>query len=83
VGVTLNKRGTGVTFICLAAIMFIFRNAIYYLCGAILSASNGSMHTNQLNEALAMITPPYSNLPAIVCLIIGIGYLLWSEITRE
>ncbi|WP_028562238.1 hypothetical protein [Paenibacillus pinihumi] len=79
----MNKRAAGVVFISLAVILFIFRNSVYYMSGAIIAARNGEVNTGMLASALDLIEQPYSILPEIVCLIVGAGYVIWAEMKKE
>lgn len=76
----MSRRGAGVAFCFIAVILFTTRQSIYYLCAAILAASDGKMGTNILVNALSYISPPFSKTLAVVSLIVGIGYLVVAEV---
>ena len=79
----MNKRAAGIVLIGLSVILFIFRNSVYYISGAIIAARDGAVNTAMLETALDLIDQPYSNFPEILCFILGVGYVVWSEIKKE
>jgi len=78
----MNKRGAGVSFIALSAILFIFRNFSHYLVTAIIAADNGRFTSGTFESAMG-VTKTYSVIPEVIALILGIIYLIWSEIEKE
>lgn len=77
----MSKRGAGVAFCVIAALLFIARSAIYYFAASILS--NRPISAGQLDFGFDVISPPYSHLPWIIALVIGIIYLSWAELSKE
>lgn len=70
----MNKRGVGVSFCGLAAFLY----ASYYLTAAIWGSNMSSWDAETFNHLLSYIGPSLKNY-SMVCLCIGIFYLVWAE----
>lgn len=70
----MNKRAAGIILIALAVVLFIFRKTAYYIGEYMMPVRSGTS---------ALLEPPYSYIPEILCLIAGIGYVIWSEVKNE
>ncbi|MGL5692576.1 MAG: hypothetical protein ACRCXA_00745 [Peptostreptococcaceae bacterium] len=74
----MNRRGTGVMFCLIAAILFSTR----YLSAAIFS-SNVSLWDAQLfSEMLSYVGNTLTTL-SVVSLVVGLTYLVFAEISEE
>lgn len=70
----MNKRGTGVAFIAIAAFLF----SAKYICAAIFGSGVLSWNEELFNAMLTYVGSPL-NVGGIIALIIGIAYLAWGE----
>lgn len=74
----MNKRGTGVAFIAIAALLFISR----YIAAAIFGSGVASWNEDLFAAMLGYVGTPLLIL-SIISLIFGIGYLVWAEISKK
>lgn len=70
----MNKRGTGVMFIAIAAFLF----SAKYLSAAIFGSGVVSWDEELFNAMLSYIGNPLS-ICSILALIIGVTYIAWGE----
>jgi hypothetical protein len=70
----MNKRGTGVMFIAIAAFLF----SVKYLSAAIFGSGVASWDSELFNAMLSSVGTPLS-ICSILALIIGIAYIAWGE----
>ncbi|WP_339213869.1 hypothetical protein [Solibacillus sp. FSL W8-0372] len=70
----MNKRGTGVAFIAIAALLF----SAKYISAAIFGSGVLSWNEELFNAMLTNVGIPL-NVGSIIALIIGIAYLAWGE----
>ena len=70
----MNKRGTGVAFIAIAAFLF----STKYISAAIFGSGVLSWNDELFNAMLAYVGSPL-NIGSIIALIIGIAYIAWGE----
>ncbi|MBD8036679.1 hypothetical protein H9635_07990 [Solibacillus sp. A46] len=70
----MNKRGTGVAFIAIAAFLF----SAKYISAAIFGSGVLSWNEELFNAMLTNVGSPL-NVGSIIALIIGIAYLAWGE----
>lgn len=70
----MNKRGTGVMFIAISALLF----ATKYLAAAIFGSNVSSWDEELFQSMLSYIGSPLSTL-SICALLIGIAYIGWGE----
>lgn len=70
----MNKRGTGVTFIAIAAFLF----ASKYVSASIFGSGVLSWSDSLFNAMLSYVGEPLS-ICSIIALIIGVAYLGWGE----
>lgn len=74
----MNKRGTGVAFIAIAAFLFISR----YIAAAIFGNGVASWNEDLFSAMLEYVGSPLLTL-SILSLILGVIYLGWAEISKE
>lgn len=74
----MNKRGTGTAFILIAALLFISR----YIAAAIFGSGVASWNEDLFSAMLGYVGTPLLIL-SIISLILGIGYLVWAEISKK
>ncbi|MEK4531606.1 hypothetical protein [Solibacillus sp. FSL K6-1554] len=70
----MNKRGTGVAFIAIAAFLF----SAKYISAAIFGSGVLSWNDELFNAMLTYVESPL-NVSSIVALMIGIAYIAWGE----
>ncbi len=70
----MNKRGTGVAFIAIAAFLF----SAKYISAAIFGSGVLSWNDELFNAMLTYVGSPL-NISSIVALMIGIAYIAWGE----
>ena len=70
----MNKRGAGVSFIAISALLF----STKYITAAIFG-SNVVSWDKELFQAMLSYTGSPLNTLSIVALVIGIGYVCWAE----
>lgn len=70
----MSKRGTGVAFIAIAALLFSSK----YISAAIFGSGILEWHKDLFNEFLSYVGSPLS-ICSIISLIIGIAYIAWGE----
>ena len=70
----MNKRGTGVAFIAIAAFLF----SAKYISAAIFGSGLASYNEELFNAMLSYIGNPLS-ICAIFALLIGLAYIVWAE----
>ena len=70
----MNKRGTGVAFIAIAAFLF----SAKYISAAIFGSSVASWDEDLFNAMLEYIGYPLS-ICSIIALLIGLAYIVWGE----
>ncbi len=73
----MNKRGTGAVFCLVAAILFAKR----YIAAAIFISGVSSWDSALFKAGLQYVGMPLKTL-SIISVIIGLGYLLWAEISE-
>jgi hypothetical protein len=74
---SMNKRGTGAVFCLIAAILFASR----YITAAIFMSGVSSWSSGLFGAGLQYVGTPLNTF-SIISLIVGIGYLLWAEISE-
>lgn len=70
----MNKRGSGVAFIAIAAFLF----SAKYISAAIFGSGVLSWDEELFNAMLSYIGSPLS-IASMIALIIGVGYISWGE----
>jgi hypothetical protein len=70
----VNKRGTGVVFIAIAAFLFSSK----YISAAIFSSGVFSWDEDLFNAMLSYVGSPLS-VCSILALILGVAYIAWGE----
>lgn len=70
----MNKRGTGVAFITIAAFLF----SAKYISAAIFGSGVSSWDEELFNAMLSYVGSPL-NTYSLISLIIGITYIAWGE----
>lgn len=70
----MNKRGTGVIFILISAILF----SAKYISAAIFGSGVTSWDNELFQSMLSYIGSPLNTL-SILALLIGIAYICWAE----
>ena len=70
----MNKRGTGVAFIAIAAFLF----SAKYISAAIFGLSVASWDEDLFNAMLSYIGNPLS-ICSIIALLLGLVYIAWGE----
>ncbi len=73
----MNKRGTGVLFCLIAAILFASR----YIASAIFMSGVSSWNSELFHAGLQYVGSSLNNF-SIISLTVGIVYLLWAEISE-
>lgn len=74
----MNRRGTGVAFCGIAALLFIAR----YISAAIFGAGVSSWDAELFSHMLSYMGNGLT-IASIISLLIGVAYLLWAEIKKE
>lgn len=74
----MNRRGTGAVFCLIAAILF----ACQYISAATFMSGITSWDANLFKAGLQCMGTPLTTL-SIISLIVGVGYLLWAEVSKE
>ncbi len=74
----MNRRGTGIVFILIAALLFISR----YIAAAIFGSGAASWNEDLFAAMLEYVGTPLLIL-SIISLILGIVYLGWAEISKK
>lgn len=70
----MNKRGSGIAFIAIAAFLF----STKYISAAIFGSGVLSWDEELFNTMLNYIGSPLSKA-SMIALIIGVGYIAWGE----
>ena len=70
----MNKRGTGVAFLAIAALLFSAR----YISAAIFGSSVASWDKDLFNAMLGFVGFPLQ-IFSIIALILGLAYIGWGE----
>lgn len=70
----MNKRGTGVAFIAIAAFLF----SAKYISAAIFGSGLSSWDQGLFNAMLEYIGYPLS-ICSVIALLIGLAYIVWGE----
>ena len=70
----MNKRGTGVAFIAIAAFLF----SAKYISAAIFGSGLASYNEELFNAMLSYIGNPLS-ICSIIALLLGLAYIAWGE----
>lgn len=70
----MNKRGTGVAFIAIAAFLF----SAKYISAAIFGSGLASYNKDLFNAMLEYVGFPL-NICSIIALILGLAYIGWGE----
>ena len=70
----MSKRGTGVAFIAIAALLFSSK----YLSAAIFGSSISGWNKDIFHDLLSYVGSPLS-VGSIISLIMGIAYIAWGE----
>lgn len=70
----MNKRGTGTSFIAIAALLFSSK----YMAAAIFGSNLTSWDEGLFKAMLSYIGSPLSTM-SFWSLLIGIGYIIWAE----
>ena len=70
----MNKRGAGVAFIAIAAVLF----SAKYISAVIFGSSTKVWEEYFFNEMLSYIGNPL-NVCSIIALIVGLVYIVWGE----
>lgn len=70
----MNKRGTGVAFIAIAAFLF----SAKYISAAIFGSGLASYNKELFNAMLEYIGYPLS-VCSVMALLIGLAYIIWGE----
>lgn len=71
----MNKRGTGVSFVAIAGLLFSSK----YIAAAIFGNNVVSWDKELFQRMLSYIGSPLSTM-SFWALLIGIGYIVWAEI---
>ncbi|MDF9843531.1 MULTISPECIES: hypothetical protein [unclassified Paenibacillus] len=79
----MSKKGVGVILLMLGVISYIIRESLHYLAAVSLSFKLSGISNTMIAETLSLIPPPYAMTVPIVLIIIGIIYLVWSEIEKK
>jgi len=74
----MNRRGVGVSFIALAILLFISKNLIAVIFGIQMHS-----YTKESLKVLISIMDSKFDYFAIILLVAGILYVLWSELEEE
>lgn len=74
----MNKRGTGVSFCAIGALLIVCR----YIAAAIFGSNVSSWDAGLFNAMLEYVGTPLKTL-GIVSIIIGLAYLIWAELSKE
>lgn len=74
----MNRRGTGTVFCSVGAFLLACR----YIAAAILCSNRQGVNDIIYGNMLGYVGTPLKTL-GILCIIIGISYLLWAEISNE
>jgi hypothetical protein len=82
-GMVLNKRGVGIILLALGVISYIIREALHYIVATSMSLKTPGFTNTMLENALMWTPPPFSIGVPIVLVILGILYLIWSELRKE
>lgn len=70
----MNKRGTGVAFLAIAALLF----SAKYISAAIFGSSVASWNKDLFNSMLGFVGFPLQ-IFSIIALILGLAYIGWGE----
>jgi ABC-type uncharacterized transport system permease subunit len=70
----MSKRGTGVAFLAIAALLF----SAKYISAAIFGSGLPSWSEHLFNEMLDYVGYPL-NVCSIIALILGLAYIAWGE----
>ncbi|CAM4519832.1 hypothetical protein [Paenibacillus typhae] len=79
----MSKKGVGVIILVLGVISYIIRESLHYLAAVSLSFKLSGISNTMIAEPLSLIPPPFAMTVPIVLIIIGIIYLVWSEIEKK
>lgn len=70
----MNKRGTGISFIAIAALLFSSK----YIAAAVFGSNVVSWDEELFKSMLSYIGSPLSTM-SLLSLLIGFGYIGWAE----
>ncbi|MFD1991595.1 hypothetical protein ACFSGI_16630 [Paenibacillus nicotianae] len=79
----MNKRATGTIFLSLGLLLIIGQQSLRFLVASAMTFHISGMSNTAIQEMLTWTPTPYNLVIPIIFLIIGIGYLLWSELNKE
>lgn len=79
----MNKRATGTIFLSLGLIIIIEQQSLRFIVVTAMTFHSNGMSNTAIQERLTWTLTPYNLAIPIIFVIIGIGYLLWSELNKE